>query len=205
MKIVTKVADADQANVLLELAGSILRAKHIMYTTQERYVWYDDDDSFGLSVNLPPPDSGYELISKQFFLFAIETGKLTPDISDDIEFSKDGGNTWEKPVDHNFIMNSSSDILVRAATAKFNEGDVVLSTITGRKGVIVLSEPDKHGHILIEFSGFYGLHRIDSLKHYRPSQLELLMNEIPDDVLNICDLEGQLKWLVDTGMILINE
>lgn len=221
MKIVTKVADADQANLLLELAGSDVRTQFIMYKNQERYVWYDDD-SFAVTMN--PPGSEYDRVSKQFFLFAIETCKLIPDIGDDVEYSMDGGTTWEKPTDPTFCTQPASDMLVRSAPDKrlpaveavsdalqpkcvpmFNKGDVVLSTNTGRKGIIVLAEPDKHGHILIDFNGFYGLHRVDSLKHYRPSQLELILDSVPDDVLNICDLEFQLKWLIDNGKVSINE
>lgn len=199
MKIITKVADKDQANLLLELAGTPLRSN-----VDEPHFICVNNGVYSVTKHVSKDD---HKVSKQFFLFAIETGKLIPDISDEVEFSIDGGTSWATPTDPNFCTQPSYNMLVRKARKahQFKENDVVVDT-KGNTFTMVTPVPDSAGLVVVECNGEYILHEFNTLSPYIPpkSAIDKIMDLIPDDVLNICDLEGQLQWLVDEGKITIH-
>ena len=201
MKIVTKVADKDQANVLLELAGRQLRSN----IREPHYVCFNNG-VFSVTRVVSQDD---KKVSKQFFLFAIETGKLMPDFNDDVECSMDGGTSWATPTDPTFYTQSAYNMLVRSARVQhvltFNEGDVVVNR-KGDVSTIVTPTPDAAGLLVVECDGEYLLQEFNTLKPYvpKPTPAQRAADYITDMTDDLSLVEA-LQWLVDEGKITINE
>lgn len=197
MKIVTKVADKDQANLLLELAGTPLRSN----VDEPHFIRYMNGD-FTIVMETSINPLNYDRVSKQFFLFAIETGKLIPDISDEVEFSINGGTSWVTQTDPNFCTQPSYNMLVRKARKahQFKENDVVVDT-KGNTFTMVTPTPDSAGLVVVECDGEYILHEFNTLSPFTPTPAQRVADYITDDL----SLAESLQWLVDEGKISINE
>lgn len=200
MKIITKVADKDQANLLLELAGTPLRSN----VDEPHFIRYINGD-FSIAMETSINPLNYDRVLKQFFLFAIETGKLTPDISDEVEFSINGGTSWATPTDKLIIR--SDNMIVRKARKvhQFKENDVVVDT-KGNTFTMVTPIPDSAGLVVVECDGEYILHEFNTLSPYvapKPSLATLAADYITD-MTDDLSLAESLQWLVDEGKITIH-